>query len=66
MLSDEIQAQYPSVDDFDATTNSQVNSSAQDEEYEEEELEFTKIRRENVFQQVDYTKRKTKIICTLG
>ena len=34
-------------------------------EYEEEE-EFQKIRREHVFAEIDFTKRKSKIICTLG
>ncbi len=34
-------------------------------EYEEEE-EFQKIRKEHVFAEIDFTKRKSKIICTLG
>lgn len=29
-------------------------------------IEFTKVKRENVFQEIDFTKRKTKITCTLG
>ena len=37
-----------------------------DEEVDPEMLEFTKIKRENVFAQIDYSKRKTKIVCTLG
>ncbi len=28
--------------------------------------ELGKIRKEQVFQQIDYTKRKAKIVCTLG
>lgn len=37
MLNEEIQAQYPAVDEFDATTNSHVNeSSANGEEHEDE------------------------------
>jgi hypothetical protein len=37
------------------------------EEYgEEEDEEFQKIRREHVFAEIDFTKRKSKIICTLG
>ncbi len=36
------------------------------EEDEEEEEEFQKIRREHVFAEIDFTKRKSKIICTLG
>lgn len=75
MLNEEIQAQYPAVDDFDATTNSHVNeSSANGEEHEDEygeeegdqDIEYTKTKRENVFEQVDFTKRKTKIIGTIG
>lgn len=34
-------------------------------EYEEEE-EFQKIRKEHVFADIDFTKRKSKIVCTLG
>lgn len=34
-------------------------------DYEEEE-EFQKIRKEHVFAEIDYTKRKTKIVCTIG
>jgi hypothetical protein len=34
-------------------------------DYEEEE-EFQKIRREHVFADIDFTKRKSKIICTIG
>ena len=36
------------------------------EEGEEEEEEFQKIRREHVFAEIDFTKRKSKIICSLG
>ena len=36
------------------------------EEDDEEEEEFQKIRREHVFAEIDFTKRKSKIICTLG
>ena len=38
----------------------------EEEEEEEEEEEFQKIRREHVFAEIDFTKRKSKIICTLG
>jgi hypothetical protein len=34
--------------------------------YEEEEEEYQKIRRDHVFAEIDYTKRKSKIVCTLG
>ena len=33
--------------------------------YEEDE-EFQKIRKEHVFADLDFSKRKTKIVCTLG
>ena len=33
---------------------------------EEEEEEFQKIRKEHVFAEIDFTKRKSKIVCTLG
>lgn len=35
-------------------------------DYEEEEEEFQKIRKEHVFADIDWTKRKSKIVCTLG
>jgi hypothetical protein len=38
----------------------------EEEEEEEEDEEFQKIRREHVFAEIDFTKRKSKIICTLG
>lgn len=66
---------YPEFEDIDALSGSQEEASAfegeegeegyEDEEVEQE-LEFTKIKRDNIFQEIDYTKRKTKIICTLG
>jgi hypothetical protein len=33
--------------------------------YEEDE-EFQKIRKEHVFAEIDFTKHKSKIICSLG
>lgn len=58
---------------MDAVTNSQGDGSSQNDEAEEygeeegeQEIEFTKIKRENVFTQIDYTKRKAKIVGTLG
>jgi hypothetical protein len=32
----------------------------------DEEEEFQKIRKEHVFGEIDFTKRKSKISCTLG
>lgn len=40
-----------------------------DEDYGEEVIEgaeFSKIKRDKVFMQIDYTRRKTKICATLG
>lgn len=37
-----------------------------DETVYEEEEEFQKIRKEHVFAEIDYTKRKANIVCTLG
>ena len=73
MLNEEMHAQYQAVDDLDAVTNSQGDGSSQNEHEEdygeeegEQEIEFTKVKRENVFTQIDYTKRKAKIVGTLG
>ena len=75
MLNEEIQAQYPAVDDYEATSSEVANDSSGNgdenvdeygEEEAEQEIEFTKTKRENVFSQIDYTKRKTKIVGTLG
>ena len=72
MLNEEIHAQYQELDDLEAVSHSQVDgsSNADGQEYGEEEgdqeIELTKIKRENVFSQIDFTKRKTKIVCTLG
>jgi hypothetical protein len=32
----------------------------------EEDDEFQKIRKEHVFSEIDFTKLKSKIVCTLG
>jgi hypothetical protein len=34
-------------------------------EYDDEE-EFLKIRKEQIFTEIDYHKRKAKIVCTIG
>ncbi len=76
MLNEEIPTKYPEFEDIDALSGSQEEGSAfegeegdveyEDEEGVEQEIEFTKIKRENLFQEIDFTKRKTKIVCTLG
>jgi hypothetical protein len=58
--------------DEDASENAEQNESSviDGEEYGEEGMaesaEFSKIKRDKVFMQIDFTKRKTKIVCTLG
>ena len=75
MMSLEIQPQYLAEDD-DASDNMDGAEGLglnQDENIEEEygeeamgEAEFSKIKKEKIFMPIDYTKRKTKIVCTLG
>ena len=70
MMSLEIEPQYLAHDE-DASENGdpQESSVIDGEEYGEEALgdsEFSKIKRDIVFMQIDFSKRKTKIICTLG
>jgi len=48
------------------TDDLQMSQSVVEYVEEEEEEEFQKIRKEHVFAQIDYTKRKSKIVCTLG
>lgn len=71
MLNQEIHPPYQPVDDLDGLTNSQDSMDGEGEDdYEDEEaleqVEFTKIKRENVFTPIDFTRRKAKIIVTLG
>jgi hypothetical protein len=71
MMSLEIEPQYLAHDE-DASENAEQNESSviDGEEYGEEGMaesaEFSKIKRDKVFMQIDFTKRKTKIVCTLG
>ena len=52
----------------------EINDSSvidgQEDEYVDDVMddgaEFSKIKREKVFVPIDYTRRKTKICCTLG
>jgi hypothetical protein len=74
MMSLEIQPQYLAEDDesadMDGAEGLGLNQDENiDEEYGEEalgEAEFSKIKKEKIFMPIDYTKRKTKIVCTLG
>lgn len=75
MMSLEIQPQYLAEDE-DASDNMEGNDSIGiegdaniEDEYGEEvigEVEFSKIKKDKIFMPIDYTKRKTKIVCTLG
>lgn len=40
-------------------------SGASELDYEDDE-EFCKYHKEQIFQEIDFTKRKTKIACTIG
>lgn len=58
MYNEDVNEQYTENDDGNGNGDSVL-------EYEEEE-EFQKIRKDHVFSEIDFTKRKSKIICTLG
>jgi hypothetical protein len=59
MYNEEGNDQYTEVEN--GTGNGSSNF-----DYEDEEEEFQKIRKEHVFAEIDFTKRKSKIVCTLG
>lgn len=52
----------------DATSSlNNVTESGATEVYEEEgEEDFCRYRKEQIFQEIDFMKRKTKIACTIG
>lgn len=60
MLNEEMPTKYPEFEDIDALSGSQEEASAfegeegeeqyEDEEGVEQEIEFTKIKRDNIFQ----------------
>ena len=50
----------------ESSANGDENEDEYGQEVDPEEIEFTKIKRENVFQEIDFSKRKTKIIATIG
>ena len=50
-----------------SSLNNVSDSGASEMPYEEEgEEDFCKYRKEQIFQEIDFMKRKTKIACTLG
>lgn len=72
MMSLEIEPQYLAHDEdaSEGANDSSVIDGGLEDEYGEEGMgdsaEFSKIKRDKVFMQIDYTKRKTKIVATLG
>jgi len=74
MMSLEIQPQYLAEDDdgsegMDGSEALGLEDGEVGDEYGDEvlgEAEFTKIKKDKIFMPIDYTKRKTKIVCTLG
>lgn len=70
----EIEPQYLAQDEDLSVDEGEINESSvidgQEDEYGDEvmddQAEFSKIKREKVFVPIDYTRRKTKICCTLG
>jgi len=51
----------------EGTSSLNNESEASEMQYEEEgEEDFCKYRKEQIFQEIDFMKRKTKIACTLG
>jgi len=72
MISLDIEPQYLPQDDSDHDPSDSALADQEqqlEEEYGEEELnsaEFARIKKSNVFQPIDYSKRKAKIVGTLG
>ena len=74
MMNVEIEPQYLAQDEDLSVDEGEINDSSvidgQEDEYGDEvmddQAEFSKIKREKVFVPIDYTRRKTKICCTLG
>lgn len=74
MMNVEIEPQYLAQDEDLSVDEGEINDSSvidgQEDEYGDEVMEdgaeFSKIKREKVFVPIDYTRRKTKICCTLG
>lgn len=51
----------------EGTSSLNNESDASEMHYEEEcDEDFCKYRKEQIFQEIDFMKRKTKIACTLG
>jgi hypothetical protein len=51
----------------EATSSLNNESDASEMHYEEEgDEDFCRYRKEQIFQEIDFMKRKTKIACTLG
>ena len=53
-------------EDDQYTNTDDLNNGESVMEYEDDEGEFLKITKDQVFGSIDYTKRKSKIACTVG
>lgn len=62
MYNEDVTNDYTESGENDINPNNVTDSAL---EYEDEE-EYLKVRKEHVFSEIDYNKRKCKIICTLG
>lgn len=60
MYNEDVLEQYTDAD------NGTGNGDSEMLDYEDDDEEFQKIRKEHVFAEIDFTKRKSKIVCTLG
>ena len=66
MMNEELDHYNGLDDEVDEGDSSLIDGeAAMEDEYFEDE-EYTHIRKEHVFGQIDFTRRKTKIIATLG
>ena len=66
MYNEDVNDQYTEEEGTENQNNGASGSMMSYEEEEEEDEEYQKIRRDHVFAEIDYTNRKSKIICTLG
>jgi hypothetical protein len=65
MLNEEME--YYTEEGTSSVNNGSESQVSGDIEYEEqEEGDFCKYRKEQIFEQIDFMKRKTKIACTIG
>ena len=66
MLNEE-NMEYYTEEGSSSLNNGTSSQASGDLDYEEEgEEDFCKYRKEQIFQEIDFMKRKTKIACTIG